>query len=80
MLLCFVVVFYCIVLFCISEELCASDPAFGMSYLAHAILFVHNLHQNGNEEQKRRFLPSACAGTTIGGMCMSEPGTLLILI
>lgn len=57
-----------------AEELCSADPALCMSFLAHAILFVHNLHQNGNEEQKRRFLPDACAGKTIGGMCMSEPG------
>lgn len=56
------------------EELAASDPAFCLSYLAHSLLFVNNLTQNGNEEQKQRFLPDACVGATIGGMGMSEPG------
>jgi isovaleryl-CoA dehydrogenase len=34
---------------------------------------VNNLAVNGNEEQKNRFLPDACSGQIIGGMCMSEP-------
>lgn len=38
------------------------------------MLFVNNLEQNGSNEQRSRFLPSACEGSTIAGMCMSEPG------
>merc|ERR1711998_478219 len=56
------------------EELSASDPAFCLSFLAHSMLFVNNLALNGSEEQKQRFLPQACSGEMIGGMCMSEPG------
>lgn len=56
------------------EELAASDPAFCLSYLAHSMLFINNLNQNGNDEQKRKYLPKACSGQSIGGMCMSEPG------
>eukprot|EP00501_MAST-03F_sp_TOSAG23-6_P000917 GSMAST32.ASY1.ANO1.953.1 assembled CDS len=48
--------------------------AFCLSYLAHSLLFVNNLAQNGSEEQKKKYLPDACSGATIGGMCMSEPG------
>ncbi len=55
------------------EELSASDPAFCLSFLAHALLFVNNLNVNGSEEQKARFLPRACTGELLGGMCMSEP-------
>ncbi len=55
------------------EELSAVDPGFALAYLAHAMLFVNNLHQNGNEEQKHRLLPGCCSGATVGGMCMSEP-------
>jgi isovaleryl-CoA dehydrogenase len=55
------------------EELSYSDPAFCLSYLAHSILFGNNLHVNGSEEQKLKWLPSVCDGTTICGMCMSEP-------
>lgn len=58
----------------VHEELSASDPAFCLSYLAHSQLFVNNLARNGSHEQKLRFLPSACDGSAIGGMGMSEPG------
>jgi isovaleryl-CoA dehydrogenase len=56
------------------EEISASDPAFCLSFLAHSLLFVNNLNFNANEEQKARFLPKACTGELLGGMCMSEPG------
>ncbi len=56
------------------EELSASDPAFCLSYLAHSMLFVNNLNQNGNHDLKSKYLPAACTGEKIGGMCMSEPG------
>merc|ERR1719230_302796 len=55
------------------EELSASDPAFCLAYLAHSMLFVNNLAQNGNEAQKSKWLPLVCDGSKIGGMCMSEP-------
>eukprot|EP00563_Minutocellus_polymorphus_P018611 CAMPEP_0197719366 /NCGR_PEP_ID=MMETSP1434-20131217/3152_1 /TAXON_ID=265543 /ORGANISM="Minutocellus polymorphus, Strain CCMP3303" /LENGTH=410 /DNA_ID=CAMNT_0043304111 /DNA_START=60 /DNA_END=1292 /DNA_ORIENTATION=+ len=57
----------------VHEELSYSDPAFCLSYLAHSVLFVNNLAVNGSDEQRARFLPGACDGTQIGGMCMSEP-------
>jgi isovaleryl-CoA dehydrogenase len=57
----------------VHEEISAADPAFCLSYLAHAILFANNLYQNASDEQRARWLPDACAGRTIGGMCMSEP-------
>mmetsp|Transcript_10437 Transcript_10437/g.13042 ORF Transcript_10437/g.13042 Transcript_10437/m.13042 type:complete len:428 (+) Transcript_10437:35-1318(+) len=57
----------------VHEELSAVDPAFCLSYLAHSLLFTNNLNFNGNQEQKERFLPDACSGKRIGGMCMSEP-------
>lgn len=55
------------------EELASSDPAFTLSYLAHALLFTNNLNFNGSEDQKARYLPGACSGELLGGMCMSEP-------
>lgn len=58
----------------VHEELSAADPACCLSYLAHSMLFVNNLSQNGSHEQRLKYLPSACDGTAIGGMCMSEPG------
>jgi len=55
------------------EELSAADPGFCLAYLAHAMLFANNLYQNGSDEQRARWLPDACAGHIIGGMCMTEP-------
>lgn len=55
------------------EELSASDPGLCLSYLAHSMLFANNLNLNGSEPQRQRYLPGACSGELIGGMCMSEP-------
>ena len=57
----------------VHEELSAIDPAFCLSYLAHSMLFANNLALNGNDEQRGKYLPKACSGELIGGMCMSEP-------
>lgn len=56
------------------EELSAQDPGFCLAYLAHSMLFVNNLAVNGNDEQRAKYLPGACSGELVGGMCMSEPG------
>ena len=58
----------------VHEELSAADPAFTLSYLAHSMLFVNNVMQNGTHEQRQRFLPEACSGDKVCGMGMSEPG------
>jgi isovaleryl-CoA dehydrogenase len=55
------------------EEIAAVDPGFCLSYLAHAMLFANNLQQNGNDEQRARYLPAACSGAAVCGMAMSEP-------
>jgi isovaleryl-CoA dehydrogenase len=57
------------------EEIAAADPGFCLAYLAHAMLFANNLNQNGSDEQRARWLPDACAGRTVGGMCMTEPSS-----
>eukprot|EP01006_Ploeotia_vitrea_P055375 TRINITY_DN67991_c4_g1_i1.p1 TRINITY_DN67991_c4_g1~~TRINITY_DN67991_c4_g1_i1.p1 ORF type:complete len:401 (-),score=36.11 TRINITY_DN67991_c4_g1_i1:479-1681(-) len=60
--------------FCIvHEELSKVDPGFCLSYLTHSCVFVNNLNMNGSDVQKRRYLPAACSGDIIGGMCMTEP-------
>lgn len=58
----------------VHEEISAADPAFCLAYLAHSLLFVNNLAQNGTSAQKLKYLPKACSGEVVGGMCMSEPG------
>ena len=44
------------------EELAAVDPGFTLAYLAHSMLFVNNLAQNGSDAQCRKYLPRACWG------------------
>ncbi len=56
------------------EELSYSDPGLTLAYLAHAMLCVNNLAVNGNEAQKKYYLPKLCTGESIGCMAMSEPG------
>jgi isovaleryl-CoA dehydrogenase len=56
------------------EELSAADPGFALAYLAHSMLFANNLQVNGSDEQRSKYLPDACAGKKVCGMCMSEPG------
>jgi len=56
------------------EELSYSDPALCLSYLAHSLLLVNNIHVNASHEQKLKFLPDCVSGVSIGGMGMSEPG------
>lgn len=56
------------------EELSYSDPGFCLAYLAHSLLFTHNLGINGNEAQKSKYLPDCVSGAKIGCMGMSEPG------
>lgn len=58
----------------VHEELSAADPGFALAYLAHSMLFANNLQVNGNDEQRAKYLPDACSGKKVCGMCMSEPG------
>lgn len=51
-------------------EQCASTA---LSYLAHAILCVNNIHENASEAQKQKYLPKLISGEHIGGMAMTEP-------
>ncbi|MBM4319910.1 MAG: isovaleryl-CoA dehydrogenase [Deltaproteobacteria bacterium] len=55
------------------EELSRVDPGFGLSYLAHELLFVHNFHSNGSKEQKERYLPRVISGEWLAGMAMTDP-------
>jgi isovaleryl-CoA dehydrogenase len=57
----------------IHEEMAKADPGFTLSYLAHSLLFVHNLSVNGSDEQKRRYLDKVINGEWLAGMAMTEP-------
>ncbi len=56
------------------EEMGAVDASTTLSYLAHTILCVNQISNNGSPEQKKKYLPKLISGEAIGGMGMSEPG------
>ena len=57
----------------IGEELgvvcCSTSATWG----AHADLCVDNIRRNANDDQKKKYLPSLCDGSKIGGLAMTEP-------
>jgi len=56
------------------EELSRASPAVGLSYGAHSNLCVNQIRRNGNDAQKRRYLPKLISGEHVGALAMSEPG------
>ena len=58
----------------VMEELMRGCVSTGNTYGAHAVLCTESLFRNGNEEQRRRFLPDLIAGKKIGALALTEPG------
>jgi isovaleryl-CoA dehydrogenase len=57
----------------VCEELSRFDPGFGLSYLAHEVLFVNNFYNSSNAEQRARHLAGVISGEVIAGLAMTEP-------
>ena len=55
------------------EEISRASASVGLSYGAHSNLCVNQLHRNGNEAQKRKYLPKLVSGDHVGALAMSEP-------
>src|SRR6185437_10708187 len=56
------------------EEISRASAAVGLSYGAHSNLCINQLGRNGNEAQKRKYLPKLMSGAHVGALAMSEPG------
>jgi isovaleryl-CoA dehydrogenase len=56
------------------EEISRGSAAVGLSYGAHSNLCVNQIRRNGNDEQRRRYLPKLISGEHVGALAMSEPG------
>ena len=56
------------------EEVSRGSASVGLSYAAHSNLCVNQLRRNGNEEQKKKYLPKLISGDHVGALAMSEPG------
>jgi isovaleryl-CoA dehydrogenase len=57
------------------EEISRASASVGLSYGAHSNLCVNQIRRNGNEDQKRRYLPKLISGEHLGALAMSEPGS-----
>ncbi|NKB59226.1 MAG: isovaleryl-CoA dehydrogenase [Alphaproteobacteria bacterium] len=56
------------------EEISRASGSVGLSFGAHSNLCINQIHRNGTEEQKRRYLPKLVSGEHVGALAMSEPG------
>lgn len=50
------------------------NHAMALSVAAHDNLCANNIYRNGNEQQRRKYLPDLCAGRKIGALGLTEPG------
>src|SRR4030081_2826337 len=57
------------------EEISRASASVGLSYGAHSNLCVNQLRRNGNDAQKRKYLPRLISGEHVGALAMSEPGS-----
>ena len=56
----------------VMEEISRGSASVGLSYGAHSNLCVNQIYRNGNEDQKRRYLPKLVTGEHVGALAMSE--------
>ena len=56
------------------EEISRASASVGLSYGAHSNLCVNQIRRNGNERQKREYLPGLISGEHPGALAMSETG------
>ena len=55
------------------EEISRASAGIGLSYGAHSNLCVNQIHKNGSDAQKEKYLPKLVSGEHIGALAMSEP-------
>ncbi len=50
------------------------NHAMALSVVAHDNLCANNIYRNGNEAQRRKYLPGLCSGELVGALGLTEPG------
>ena len=58
----------------VMQEISRASASVGLSYGAHSNLCVNQIHRNGDEQQKKQYLPKLVNGEHVGALAMSEPG------
>ncbi|GJJ74006.1 isovaleryl-CoA dehydrogenase [Entomortierella parvispora] len=56
----------------VMEELSRASGSVALSYGAHSNLCVNQINRNGNDAQKKKYLPKLISGDHIGALAMSE--------
>src|SRR3989449_3115961 len=56
------------------EEVSRASASVGLSYGAHSNLCVNQIRRNGNDAQRRKYLPKLISGEHVGALAMSEAG------
>ncbi len=56
------------------EEIARASASVSLSYGAHSNLCVNQIHLNGTEAQKQKYLPGLVSGSHVGALAMSEAG------
>ncbi|KAI1316598.1 hypothetical protein EDD11_009723 [Mortierella claussenii] len=54
------------------EELSRASGSVALSYGAHSNLCVNQINRNGNDAQKKKYLPKLISGEHVGALAMSE--------
>jgi isovaleryl-CoA dehydrogenase len=54
------------------EEISRASASVGLSYGAHSNLCVNQIKRNGNDAQRRKYLPKLVSGEHVGALAMSE--------
>lgn len=57
----------------VMEQIAKICAALALSYAAHANLCTDNIHRNGTEDQKGKYLPGLCSGNLVGCLALTEP-------
>ncbi|MCF8084108.1 MAG: acyl-CoA dehydrogenase family protein, partial [Deltaproteobacteria bacterium] len=57
----------------VMEELMRGCVSTGNTYGAHAILCAENIYRNGNDLQRKKYLPPLIRGEKVGALAITEP-------
>lgn len=57
----------------VMEEISRGCAATANTFGSHAILCTENLYRNGNEEQRKKYLPDLIGGKKVGAIAITEP-------
>jgi isovaleryl-CoA dehydrogenase len=57
------------------EEVSRASASVGLSYGAHSNLCINQINRNGDDAQKRKYLPKLISGEHVGSLAMSESGS-----